>query len=637
MRYNIDFDVAAMVLAITTLVHFLTKKSIKNFQTKIFASMLWLSLVSDIMDIFTAVISNRNMPGWVVYSVNIVYLLTFNILPFLYYIYCLSVVQNPKQWKLGRRILSWGPIVITCVSIITTPWTKWIFYNDAVTGYTHGNGFIILYVIAFWYMFFSLQFSIQYKAKLTFGQRSSVYYYSVAILFGIIFQVIFPKILMLQFAGAVSLLLMYLTLENPKDYENRELGIYNRRGFLKLAGASIEKNERFSILGIRFNGYESVRENLGMENSQLFMKQIVDYLVENITPLELCWLAEGTFVVYATEKTGSLDAVVSFIQEQFNSAVKFHGIDIVVSASLFRLDYPDDVQSLEDLLDIIDYETEHVREKENGVVVRPGEDILLKFRRENNIQQLMKKALAENAFEVYYQPIYAVEKKRFHSAEALIRLKDEVLGFISPEEFIPIAEKNGMIFEIGEFVFRSVCEMMAKSRLWEKGIDFIEVNLSPVQCMEEDLHRKLIHTMDEYQLPYCRVNLEITETAAASSEETLRYNMNPLLEKGVSFSLDDYGTGYSNISNVITYPFDIIKLDKSMIWSALEDERAMKTLKYTIAMIKDLDFHIVAEGVETLEQATLLGGLGCDYLQGYYFSKPVPEAQFIKMIEHNYA
>lgn len=635
MNYNIDFDVAALILAITTLVHYFTKKRIKNFTTTLFSSMLWISVISVVMDIATAIVDVNRVSSGIIYIVNVIYLILFNLLPFVYFIYILSGIQSPKQWNIGKKIMTCIPIVVVCLSIITTPWTGWIFFVDTQNGYTHGGGYIVLYIIAFWYMFLALLYSIRNKARLTFGQRSSVYYYSVSVLFGIIFQAFFPRILMLQFTGALAILLLYLTLENPKDYENRELGIYNRRGFIKIVGAAIEKNDRFSILGVRFNGYQSVRENLGLENSQLFMKQIVDYIIPNIAPLELCWIAEGTFAIYASEKTGGLDGVIRFIQKEFNSAVKFHGIDVVVSASLFQLDYPDDVQSMEDLLDTIDYETEHVQEKEDGVVVRAGEDILYKLRRENYIQQLMKKALVDNVLEVYYQPIYSVDKKRFHSAEALLRLRDRTIGFVSPEEFIPMAEKNGMIFEIGEFVFRSVCKMMSEMRLWEKGIDFIEVNLSPVQCMDEELHQKLMHIMDEYQLPYHYINLEITETATASSEEILRRNMDPLIENGITFSLDDYGTGYSNIANVINYPFNIIKLDKSMVWSALEDSRAMRALRHTVAMIKDLGFHIVAEGVETLEQASLLGGLGCDYLQGYYFSKPVPEDGFLNMLQNN--
>ena len=206
------------------------------------------------------------------------------------------------------------------------------------------------------------------------------------------------------------------------------------------------------------------------------------------------------------------------------------------------------------------------------------------------------------------------------------------MGFISPDEFIPIAEKTGLIFEIGEFVFHQVCGMMSKQKIWERGIEYIEINLSPVQCIEEDLHAKLFSIMDSYEIPYDRVNLEITETATISSEEVLRRNIEPLLANGVTFSLDDYGTGYSNLSNVISYPFHIIKIDKSMVWSTMDDERAMRALRHTVAMIKDLDINIVAEGVETIEQAKLLGNLGCGFLQGYYFSKPVSEKDFIKMI-----
>lgn len=632
MTYNIHYDVAAMVLAVTTLIHFLTKKRIKSVQTNIFCALLWVSLVSDIMDVVTAVLVDYSIPSWSVYLINIIYLLLFNVIPFLYCIYILSMIQNIVQWKVTTKFLAVLPFVVSCVLILITPLTKWVFYNDPDTGYTHGNGFILLYTIAFWYVFFALFCSVKYRVRMTFGQRASVYFYTSAVLVSIIFQVFYPRVLVLQFMGAVSLLLIYLALENPEDYENKEFGIYNRSGFMRLAGASIERRDAFSILGVRFNGYQSVRENLGVENSQMFMKQLVDYVASSIAPLELCWLAEGAFAVYSDKKTGSLNKAIEFIRQEFNSAVKFHGMDVVVSASLFRLDYPTDVQSLEDILDTIDYETEHVVEKGDGVVVRASEEILLKMRRENRIQQFMKRALAEQMFEVYYQPIYSIEKKRFNSAEALIRLPDDEMGFISPEEFIPMAEKNGMIFEIGEFVFRSVCRMLSKEKLWEKGIDYIEINLSPVQCMEEDLHRKLFAIMDEYQVPYQCINLEITETAAAASEETLRYNIDPLLKKGVSFSLDDYGTGYSNIANVISYPFYIIKLDKSMVWSALENDRAMRTLKHTVAMIKDLDIHIVAEGVETLEQAKLLGGLGCDYLQGYYFSKPVPRDKFLDML-----
>lgn len=257
-----------------------------------------------------------------------------------------------------------------------------------------------------------------------------------------------------------------------------------------------------------------------------------------------------------------------------------------------------------------------------------GDQLLEKGRREGEIVHILREALRFGRFEVYYQPIYSVQKKRYCSAEALIRLQDDQLGYISPEEFVPIAEQHGMIIEMGAFVFREVCRFITENRLWERGIEYIDVNLSVVQCMQENLHEQLIAIMDEFHLPYHCINLEITETAAVISSDSLHNNMTRLMEKGVHFSLDDYGTGFSNTASIVKYPFHTIKLDKSMLWSSMDSEKAMCALEHMIMMIKSMQMELVCEGVETQSQATMLEHMGCDYFQGYFFSKPVNAEAF---------
>jgi EAL domain-containing protein (putative c-di-GMP-specific phosphodiesterase class I) len=174
---------------------------------------------------------------------------------------------------------------------------------------------------------------------------------------------------------------------------------------------------------------------------------------------------------------------------------------------------------------------------------------------------------------------------------------------------------------------------MSENKLWEKGIEYIEVNLSVMQCMQETLHAKLLQIMDEYKIPYNRINLEITETAAVVSNDTLKRNMDRLVEKGITFALDDFGSGYSNMAYIFDYSFDMIKLDKSMVWSAMDNEKAQKVLKHTIKMMKDMNLHIVAEGVETEEQANKLTEMGCDYFQGFLYSRPVDAEGFLKVLK----
>ena len=325
--------------------------------------------------------------------------------------------------------------------------------------------------------------------------------------------------------------------------------------------------------------------------------------------------------------------MVGRISDRFSDAFECSGMEISLDVNMCLFSYPQVVSNLEDAIDLLEYSLKYAKETGGSGIVYGDKELLAKGKRETQIVYMLGKAIKEDGFCVHYQPIYSVEKGRYTTAEALVRFKESDIGFVSPEEFIPIAEKNGMIVRIGEIVFEKVCKFYKENHLEEKGIENIHFNLSVVECMQQKLHEKIENIMDKYQLDSSKISLEITETAAVTSREILINNMNQLIDRGFKFSMDDYGTGFSNTSTLIAYPFDEIKIDKSIVWSAMEDEKAMIAFKHSVAMIKDLDFKIVAEGVETKEQAKMLGDLGCDYFQGYYYSKPVSEDDFMSLID----
>ncbi|MBR1692680.1 MAG: EAL domain-containing protein, partial [Lachnospiraceae bacterium] len=212
----------------------------------------------------------------------------------------------------------------------------------------------------------------------------------------------------------------------------------------------------------------------------------------------------------------------------------------------------------------------------------------------------------------------------------------EELGFIRPEEFIPIAEKNGRIIEIGEIVFRKVCEFMSGSGCLDLGVHYIEINLSPIQCYHEELADTFLKIMQEYQIEPSYINLEITETAEMESGgiRILQRNMRQMNEKGVSFSIDDFGSGFAAIDYLLRLPVSIVKIDKSILWQAMKDKDAMVVLRNTMQMIKDIDKRIVVEGVETEEMAAILRDYGCDYMQGYLYSKPIPGEEYLAFLKN---
>ncbi len=245
------------------------------------------------------------------------------------------------------------------------------------------------------------------------------------------------------------------------------------------------------------------------------------------------------------------------------------------------------------------------------------------------IERALESAIREKRFDVVYQPIFSIKERKMVSAEALVRLYDPVIGNIPPDVFIPMAEKNGSILKIGNIVLTKVCEFISINKPENFGIKKIGINLSAVECMQENLNVQIASIMKRYGVDPDAVYLEITETAAVNSYERLRETMDGIIEVGTSFALDDYGTGYLNLDSIIKLPFKIIKIDKSLIWSYEENNNSHVILTHLIAMAKDLGMKVLIEGVETDDQKQLVERIGADYIQGYYFSKPLKPADFL--------
>jgi EAL domain-containing protein (putative c-di-GMP-specific phosphodiesterase class I) len=254
-------------------------------------------------------------------------------------------------------------------------------------------------------------------------------------------------------------------------------------------------------------------------------------------------------------------------------------------------------------------------------------------RREAEIELAIKRAIAHDGFQIFLQPIFSVPEQRIVSAEALLRLIDDRLGPIPPAEFIPIAERNGSILEIGSFLIDWVCAFLNDYNLEQRGIQFLEINLSIAQCIRHDLCEHIAEICKRNLIRPEQLCFEVTETTAATSPEILTANLKSLSRSGYVFALDDYGTGYSNINHLLELPFSFAKLDRSIVAARFTSVKGRIMLESIIDMLKKMDMKIIAEGVETGDQARVLTDLGCDLLQGYYFSRPVPSEDFLRLLE----
>ena len=254
-------------------------------------------------------------------------------------------------------------------------------------------------------------------------------------------------------------------------------------------------------------------------------------------------------------------------------------------------------------------------------------------KKEKKIEKMLDRALKEDRIEVFYQPIYSTEKKRFTTAEALVRIREKDGSIIPPGDFIPVAERNGKIIDVGNRVFRQVCQLIRDEKIAQYGIEYVEVNLSVAQCADRFLADNYIAAMEEHKVDPKGINLEITESASLEDKEVLLDNMHRLIEYGVNFSLDDFGTGQSNLNYIVDMPVDIVKFDRGMINSYFDNKKARYVMDAAMGMIHGMGLRIVSEGIETEQQLSKMEDLGISYIQGFYFSKPLPRGEFIRFLQ----
>ena len=495
--------------------------------------------------------------------------------------------------------------------------------------YTHGPSLYVTYgmaLIFFIIIFFMLK---RKKEKINPRRREAVFIWLFVWIAASQIQFMYTNILIVGYAGAIGIMVLYLKLENPETNLDRKTGRFNFGALHQYTKEMFAKKQDFSIVGVFFEdiAYQNIhvekREEIKMEMIEYFLK------VQEALPFKK---SQGEIIMLfhdaelAEKKLGEM-------RQRFRAGWGENGANQVHPKWLF-LSHADVISCTEDFFELLRYVRDDEKQFTEDDVCSVGEEIVEKLNRKKETIQLIMDAINNDKIDVFYQPIYSTDKQRVTSAEALVRIWDNEGRLIMPGTFIDIAEENGMILKLGEIVFEKVCSFIQKYPLERYGMEYIEVNLSVVQCAYDYLSKDYIGIMKKYNISPQYINLEITESASTSARKTLLENMDELMEYGVRFSLDDFGTGHSNLNYIMDMPVDIIKFDRSMTNAYFENGKAKYVMDAAIHMIHGMGLKIVSEGVATEEQYKAMEKLGISHIQGFYFSKPLPEEQFIQFLEN---
>ena len=424
-------------------------------------------------------------------------------------------------------------------------------------------------------------------------------------------------------------------------------GLPNRALFmdhLKLAIARSRRNSSslFAVLYLDLDRFKIINDSLGHTIGDQLLVGIADRLKKNLRPGDtVARLGGDEFTILIEDITDETESVqvAERIQNELSIPFTLSGREVFTTVSLGIAPSTTGYERAEDILR--DADTAMYRAKSLGKARYEIFDKAMHARAINLLQMEtdMRRALEREEFILHYQPIVALDNFRLRGFEALVRWQHPERGFISPMDFIPVAEETGMIIQLGEWVLREACAQMQR---WQKIFPvesplFITVNLSSKQFSQNTLISKVAMILQETGVKPQTVKLEITESVVMENIDTATDMLRQLRGLGVKLAIDDFGTGYSSLSYLHRFPIDTLKIDRSFVTRMSENNENTEIVRTIVVLAQNLGMDVVAEGVETNEQLVLLQKLGCENGQGYFFSKPVNADGAERIIAETYS
>ena len=493
--------------------------------------------------------------------------------------------------------------------------------------YTYGPSVLAAYASAVTYFVINWILLLRKKNVIRKGRRASMQFWMLVWMGAAIIQFFHNELLLVGYASAIGIMVLYLKLENPEMNLDRETGLFNQMALTRYLKQLSNREKHFAILLMVFE--HSFYKNSSQESETIAEMEMIRFI--SGMPGTMAFKSAGDEILLLYEDRAGAEEGLKVLKKRFECG---WGKDGQVFRHPFWIYLPDSsvLQDVKDIALLIRHVRQNSKELIDNGFLQIGGELVQEMYQTQKMEQLIFDAIEQDWITVHYQPIYATAEKKFTSAEALVRITDKNGRMVPPNDFIRVAEKNGMMLHLGEIIFEKVCRFIKENNPAQYGLRYIEVNLSAVQCAYAPLADTYIAIMERYGISPQMINLEITETAVFGTKKVVLDNMNRLIDYGVSFSLDDFGTGQSNLNYIVDMPVSIIKFDRGMTNSYFENGKAKYVMDAAMHMIHGMQLKIVSEGIETGEQYEIMEALGINYIQGYYFSKPLEEPAFLEFI-----
>ena len=629
---NIQIQCCGLVVLLVLLIFLVSGKKVGLYTEKIFSMVLAVTIICVTLDIasIVAITYEKQLPQLLVTVACKSYLVSLVSVACSALIYVMTDLFSEHGHVKAMGCVMLG-LLLEAVIICLLPIG---IHHEESEIYTYGPSVVLTYAFTISYVIAIFVCMIIFRRRISPNRRNAVILWMTLWLCAAAVQFVNNSYLIVGFASAIGMMFLFFILENPESNIERFLGCFHAHALSEYMKQCFTKEENIAILLISMSGYQP--QYISNDKIDDSIQRLVTFL-DSYKEVKVFKNPEQELVAIFPDKSKMAVAFQQmqdyFYMDQFYGEDTY-GVDFSFPRTLFLLIPECQIfKSTEEVIDFFQYVKMSQYDCRRTYVCYVNKQILEQMRIKDVRKTEILQALEEDRVEVFFQPIYSTKENKIISAEALARIRNTDGSIMPPGEFIPVAEECGLISGVGERVFEKVCKALKESDVLNLGIRYVEINLSVAQCEQKNLSERYIEIMEKYQINPWWINLEITETASVQTKNILLENMKRLMDYGVSFSLDDFGNGQSNLDYVIDMPVSIMKLDMNMTHAYFNDLKAQFVVQAAIRMGHDMDLMLVAEGVETKEQLDVMAEEGVDYIQGYYFSKPLPLDEFIVYLQ----
>lgn len=616
------YSSSALIIYVFTIYLFYIKKHIKDNQSRFFECLLWVSAFSCLFSVISDEAIDRigSWPTGIVYTAIIIYYILEIIISFISSLYVFTLVDRLRQLNLLEKFILYSPVLVVNILLLLNFKTKLFFYIDSDLTYHHGSWYALLFVYTIYYLVLNVIYIIYYRKFIARKILYLLFPFGLAVI--LLIRIEFMLNLMLHdFGIAICELLLFIAVQNTEEALVDASGLFTKAALISRSQLDIKNKSPFTIILIKLEDKAIINYTFGLNYWFAILSEVTAYLNTLCKSDSVYTLQDGLFAIMQRNDlpTEEKNQIINYITYKF----QYYKWDVLntklsLSVQMLELSYPKDIDEVNDILYYIEYYSKNMITSKNVLLnVTDLNDNLKKYHKD--VRKALWDIVNSCQYELFYMPIYSVAENRIISREPLLKLPTEPPIYISPAELDNIADDFLRLKHIHESIFEDICKYLSEHPGSSDHMECMNYKMTTAQLMQDDMLENYSYIVKKYKLNYHRLCIEMSEATVSYVQHTVLQNILVMKSLGVTYILDQYGTGYHSLDYFKHLTFEYVKLDKSIVKACLDHDKGLTVLKSMIAMMKQLKVMIIADGVDTKELADLLISLGVDSLEGSYY------------------